>query len=49
MNVFMLMIVTAIGLAGAGLLALIWAVKSGQFDDPTGAAVRVLSDDDRPS
>ena len=29
-----------------GLLAFIWSIKSGQFDDLDGAAYRVLFDDD---
>lgn len=29
-----------------GLVAFIWAQKSGQFDDMEGAAYRILEDDD---
>ncbi|MEM9739731.1 MAG: cbb3-type cytochrome oxidase assembly protein CcoS [Pseudomonadota bacterium] len=32
-----------------GLCAFLWAQRSGQFDDPDGAAYRILEDDeDRP-
>lgn len=32
-----------------GLVAFLWAQRSGQFDDPEGAAYRILNDDeDRP-
>ena len=27
----------------------IWAVRAGQFDDPDGAAARILIDEDRPA
>jgi len=29
-----------------GLLAFFWAMRNGQFDDPKGAANRILLDDD---
>ncbi len=32
-----------------GLVAFLWSLKSGQYDDLDGAAVRILSDDDIPS
>ena len=31
-----------------GLAAFFWSVKSGQFDDEKGNAVRILMDDDKP-
>ena len=31
-----------------GLAAFLWAARSGQFDDPDGAANRILVDEDRP-
>jgi len=33
-------------MGGLGLAAFLWALKSGQFDDPEGAAERILLDDD---
>jgi cbb3-type cytochrome oxidase maturation protein len=47
-NVLIFMIPAALAMAAAGLAALIWSLRSGQFDDPTGAAARVLIDKDRP-
>ena len=32
-----------------GLVAILWSLKSGQYDDLDGAAVRILADDDIPS
>ncbi len=49
MNVFLLMLPGIAGLALAGLAAFRWALRSGQFEDPEGAAARILSDDDRPA
>ncbi|MDP3495589.1 MAG: cbb3-type cytochrome oxidase assembly protein CcoS [Hyphomonadaceae bacterium] len=49
MNAFIFMLPAAIGLALAGLAALSWAMKSGQFDDPKGAAARILDETDHPS
>jgi cbb3-type cytochrome oxidase maturation protein len=48
MNVLIYMIPAALALAAIALAAFIWALRSGQFDDPSGAAARVLLDDDRP-
>ncbi|MBA3070139.1 MAG: cbb3-type cytochrome oxidase assembly protein CcoS [Hyphomonas sp.] len=44
--VFLIPIALLMGLTG--LLAFIWAVRSGQFDDPEGAAVRILISSDEP-
>lgn len=40
---FLIPIALAMGLAG--LLAFLWALRSGQYDDLDGAAGRVLFDD----
>jgi cbb3-type cytochrome oxidase maturation protein len=48
MNVLFYMMGAAGVLAAVGLGAFIWALKSGQFDDPAGDAARILTDDDRP-
>ncbi len=46
--VFLIPAALAMGLAGLG--AFIWSVSTGQFDDPAGAAWRILDDgDDRPA
>ena len=38
----------ALGMGLIGLIAFLWAAWSGQFDDPEGAANRILVDEDRP-
>lgn len=48
MNVLLFMFPAVLLLAGVGLAAFLWSLKSGQFDDPAGDAARVLLDDDRP-
>ncbi len=49
MTILLLLVPLAVGLGGLGLLAFLWALRNGQYDDLDGAAVRVLSDDDLPS
>jgi cbb3-type cytochrome oxidase maturation protein len=46
MNVLVYLVPLAIGLGLTGLFAFLWAMRTGQFDDPQGAARRILSDDD---
>jgi cbb3-type cytochrome oxidase maturation protein len=46
MNGLVVLIPVALGLGLAGLAAFFWSVRSGQFEDLDGAAVRVLLDDD---
>jgi cbb3-type cytochrome oxidase maturation protein len=46
MNVLVYLVPMAVGLGLIGLIAFLWALKSGQYDDVDGAALRVLSDDD---
>ena len=46
MNALMLLIPIALLLGAAGLGAFLWSLRSGQFDDLEGAAVRILTDDD---
>lgn len=41
-----MLIPVALLLGGIGLVAFLWALKSGQFDDLDGAAHRILFDDD---
>lgn len=48
MNALLLLIPIALGLGVLGLLAFLWSIKSGQFDDLEGAAERILYDDDCP-
>jgi cbb3-type cytochrome oxidase maturation protein len=46
MNVLIYLLPMALGLGLIGLLAFLWALRSGQYSDVEGAAMRVLSDDD---
>ncbi len=48
MSMLLYLIPIAIGLGLLGLVAFLWALKSGQFDDMEGAANRILFDDDPP-
>lgn len=48
MNAILFLIPIALGLGLLGLAAFFWAMKSGQFDDPQGAAERILHDEDHP-
>jgi cbb3-type cytochrome oxidase maturation protein len=45
-NVLVYLLPMALGLGLAGLFAFLWALRSGQYNDIDGAALRVLSDDD---
>lgn len=44
--VFLIPIALMMGLIGLG--AFLWAVRAGQFDDPDGAAARILVSPDEP-
>lgn len=46
MTNLLMLIPVALVLGGIGLLAFLWALKSGQFDDLDGAAHRILFEDD---
>jgi cbb3-type cytochrome oxidase maturation protein len=46
MNVLVYLVPMALALGLAGLAAFLWTLRSGQYDDMDGAALRVLSDDD---
>jgi cbb3-type cytochrome oxidase maturation protein len=41
-----LIAVAAISFGLAALGVLLWAIRSGQYDDPQGDAARILLDDD---
>ena len=45
MSVIVLLIVAGALVAGGFLLAFVWAVRSGQFDDTCTPAIRVLLDE----
>ncbi|MEQ8665615.1 MAG: cbb3-type cytochrome oxidase assembly protein CcoS [Rhodospirillales bacterium] len=46
MNALVFLIPAALALGLAGLVAFVWSLKSGQFDDLDGAAERILDDED---
>lgn len=46
MKVLLVLIPIALGLGFAGLVAFLWALRSGQFEDMDGAAMRILEDED---
>lgn len=41
-----LLIPVALGLGLLGLAAFLWSIRSGQFDDLDGAAMRILIEDE---
>lgn len=45
MDSLIYLIPVAVCLGALGLAAFLWALTSGQFDDPDGAASRILFDD----
>lgn len=49
MTNLLLLIPVALLLGLLGLIAFLWSLKSGQFDDLDGAAHRILFDDDKPA
>jgi cbb3-type cytochrome oxidase maturation protein len=46
MNVLVYLVPIALGLGLIGLFAFLWSLRSGQYEDLEGAALRVLDDDD---
>lgn len=51
MNILLILIPAALLLGLLGLVAFLWALRSGQFEDLDGASMRILIDDeeeDRP-
>ena len=48
MTIIIYLIPVALALGGLGLAAFLWAARTGQFEDPEGAAYRILGDDDLP-
>ena len=49
MTMLALLIPAALFLGGAGLAGFLWALKSGQYDDLDGAAVRILTEEEPPT
>lgn len=48
MTGLLFLIPVALGLGLMGLAAFFWALRNGQFEDPDGAAARILIDEDAP-
>jgi len=48
MSALIILIPAALLLGAGGLVGFLWAIKSHQFDDLDGAAVRILEDDRPP-
>jgi cbb3-type cytochrome oxidase maturation protein len=46
MNVLIYLVPAALGLGLTGLAAFLWTLRTGQYDDIDGAALRILPDDD---
>lgn len=46
MTGLLLLVPIALLLGLSGLAAFFWALRDGQFDDPDGAAARILIDED---
>lgn len=46
MNGLLLLIPLALLFGMGGLVAFLWSLRAGQYDDPDGAAMRILIDDD---
>lgn len=49
MSVIAVMIGASLMLAGGFLLAFLWAVRSGQFEDKMTPSIRMLFDDRKPA
>jgi cbb3-type cytochrome oxidase maturation protein len=46
MNVLVYLVPMALALGLLGLAAFLWSLRSGQYEDLDGAALRILPDDD---
>jgi cbb3-type cytochrome oxidase maturation protein len=46
MTALLYLIPIALGLGLLGVVAFFWSLNTGQYEDPDGAARRILTDDD---
>ncbi|HUI21201.1 MAG TPA: cbb3-type cytochrome oxidase assembly protein CcoS [Methylocella sp.] len=46
MTILLVLVPLALSLGLLGLVAFLWALRNGQYEDLDGSALRVLSDDD---
>ena len=49
MSVMIILLIASICVAGLFLIAFLWSVKSGQFEDDYSPASRILFDNEKPS
>ena len=47
MNVLVILIPVSLLMGGGGLVAFLWTLRQRQYDDPDGAAARILLEDAR--
>ncbi len=45
MTIMLYLIAMSLVMGGIGLVVFLWCLRSGQYDDPEGAANRILFDD----
>lgn len=48
MGGMLLLIAVSLAMGLIGLIAFLWSLEDGQYDDLQGAAERILHDEDRP-
>jgi cbb3-type cytochrome oxidase maturation protein len=48
MEILLILVPLALRLGSAGLVAFLWSLKSGQYDELDGAAWRAIGDDEPP-
>lgn len=44
MTILLFLAPASVALGGLGLIAFLWTMRSGQYDDPKGDAARILYD-----
>lgn len=49
MSILIYLIPIALFLGGMALIAFLWALRTGQYEDLDGAAARILLEDDKKS
>jgi len=49
MDALIILIPAALFLGFLGLCGFLWSLRTGQFEDLDGAAMRILNDDDTPA
>ena len=49
MSVIIILLISSLSIASLFLLAFIWNVKNGQYDDEVSPAIRILFDDRKPT